>query len=132
MSLTSNLTARPLSKTVNDGMDHLSDKTQDALDIVHAQVDQAFSQVRHSADDLANATPGLLQAANGHLRQMALKSASVAKGMSDAAKAKALVVADQTSDRIRKDPLKSVLIAAAAGAALTAVAAIAYKRRQGK
>jgi ElaB/YqjD/DUF883 family membrane-anchored ribosome-binding protein len=131
MSLTSNITARPLSKAVHDGADHLSERAQDALGMLHTQIDQAFSKMGHSVDGLAEATPGLMSAANGHLRQMASKSAAMAKGMSDAARARALVVADQTSDRIRRDPLKSVLIAAAAGATLTAVVALAYKRRQG-
>ncbi len=132
MSLATNHTARPKGNTVNDAVDQLNDQAQNALGVLHSQVDQAFSHLGHNVEGLANATPGLLNSANGHLRQIAARSASIAKGMSDAAKAKALVVADQTSDRIRRDPLKSVLIAAAAGAAVSAVLAIAYKRRQAR
>ena len=132
MSVNTTLNQRPLAHTLNDTLERLGDKADHALDVAHNKADQAVASVRHGVAELTDASPTLLDQANQQLKHIARKSATVARNVSDAAKARAQVAADHASDRIRKDPLKSVLIAAAAGAALTVVATAAYKRRQGK
>ena len=125
-------TARTLSNSVQDTVDHLQTQASDLLDTAHHKADQALAKVAGKVDDLSVQGPGLLDLASARVQQAARKSASFAKDVGHAAKAKANDYADQASSRIRKDPLKSVLIAAAAGAAVTAVAVAAYKRRSGK
>lgn len=87
---------RSTQSATNAAFDRLTDKVESARDRASPLVDrwsvQAESTLRRSIDALRDTT--------AQLREHALK------------------VSDATAGRVREDPLKSVLIAAAAGAAL--------------
>ena len=121
--------AQDLARSTNASIDRAADRASDALDTAHKAADHAIDTMAVNSKSVVSKTPGIVDMAVERLKLAGEKSTVLAKEASAAAKEKAQLVADQTSDRIRKDPLKSMLLAVAAGAALATVAG-AMARRQ--
>lgn len=93
-------------------------------------VDDALQTVAEQADAVqAQATPALLRVAEqaGALLE---RSADAVRDGSKQLRDGALRASDRTVDYIRDEPLKSVLIAAAGGAALMALAQLVSRQRR--
>jgi len=132
MSKTNTLTAatQDFARSANVSIDRAADNASEALDTAHAAADQAITKMQYSTKSMVDKTPGLVDLAVERVKDVSQRSKAFAAETTALAKDKAQQVADQTSDRIRQDPLKSVLIAVAAGAALATVASYVAQRRQ--
>lgn len=84
-----------------DAAEKLKQRAHDAVDAAAEAVPGAVSRLAASADDLAR------------------RGIDSARGAANDVRDAALRAGDAAADRIRDDPLKSVLVAAAAGAAAT-------------
>ncbi len=115
--------------TASSSLDGLAHKAENMVDKAQDVADQAIYKVKSEAKDLADLTPSLIDMAAEKLKELAARSASYAKDSGEVVKAKAKVVADKSSDHIRQDPLKSVLIAVAVGAAVAALATYVVQKR---
>jgi ElaB/YqjD/DUF883 family membrane-anchored ribosome-binding protein len=122
--------AQDLARSTNASIDRAADRASDALDTAHKAADHAIDKMAVNSKSVVSKTPGIVDMAVERLKLVGEKSSVLAKEASVAAKEKAQLVADQTSDRIRKDPLKSMLVAVAAGAALATVAGAMARRKR--
>ena len=93
-------------RTANEALNTLSDKVQDAKD----QAAPVINRVAAKAEDLAR------------------RSADMARESAAQMKDRALRYSDATVGYIKDEPVKSILIAAAAGAALMALVSLLSRR----
>ncbi len=120
---------KPLPQLAEQSIDKLGDKASEVLDTAHQAAEKALSKVQSEARDLSDRAPGLVELLTQRIKELSDKSTSLAKDTTSAAKDKAQAMADNASERIRKDPLKAVLLAVAAGAAVALVASQVSQRR---
>lgn len=123
-------TTQELSRVASRQIDRLADAAGHAMDQAHDAADQAVTSVQNGAQDLARQAPGLVDLAIDRVKNLGAKGSDLARATSAMAVDKARQAADHTADRIRRDPLKSVLIAVAAGAAVALIASHMAHRRQ--
>jgi len=123
-------TTQELSRAASRQIDRIADATGHALDQAHDVADQALASVHNGAQNLADRTPGLVDLAIDRVKHLGERGSDIARATSAMAMDKARLAADHTADRIRRDPLKSVLIAVAAGAAVAVIASHMAHRRQ--
>lgn len=123
-------TTQELAKAASNSIDNLSDAANKAVDGAQDMAEKAITQVQSEAKDLTGQAPRLLDVAVERIKALSAKGVDVARESTAMAREKATQVADQASDRIRQDPLKSVLIAVAAGAALAVAAGYVAQRRK--
>lgn len=112
-------TAQELSRVASRQVDRIADAA-----------DQALNSVQNGAQHLAERAPGLVDLAIDRVKHLGERGSDIARATSAMAMDKARLAADHTADRIRRDPLKSVLIAVAAGAAVAVIASHMAHRRQ--
>jgi len=96
----------------------LADKAGDVIEQAQVAAHKVVGQVQSEAKDLTQEAPKLVDLAADALKAYTRKGASLAKDASALAREKAGVYADSAANRVRKDPLKAILVAAAAGAAV--------------
>jgi ElaB/YqjD/DUF883 family membrane-anchored ribosome-binding protein len=130
MSTTITQTARDLSQTASRQVDRATDAASQALNRAHESADQALANVQQGAHDLARQAPGFVDYAVDRIKLLSEKGGEFARATGSLAADKARYAADQTAERIRKDPLKSVLIAVTAGAAIALITSHLAQRRQ--
>lgn len=123
-------TTQELSRVASRQIDRLADAAGHAMDQAHDAADQAVTSVQNGAQDLARQAPGLVDLAIDRVKNLGARGSDLARATSAMAVDKARQAADHTADRIRRDPLKSVLIAVAAGAAVALIASHMAHRRQ--
>ncbi|WP_286745578.1 hypothetical protein [Aquabacterium sp. UBA2148] len=123
-------TAQEISRVASRQVDRIADAAGNALDQAHDAADQALSSVQNGAQHLAERAPGLVDLAIDRVKHLGERGSDIARATSAMAMDKARLAADHTADRIRRDPLKSVLIAVAAGAAVAVIASHMAHRRQ--
>ncbi len=91
------------------------------------QSTQELSRVAsRQVDRIADAAGNALD----RVKHLGERGSDIARATGAMAMDKARLAADHTADRIRRDPLKSVLIAVAAGAAVAVIASHMAHRRQ--
>lgn len=111
----------------------LSQVANDALEHAHDVADRAVTSAQERVQDLAQQAPGFMDLAFDRVRALGERSGQIARATGAMAVDKARMAADHTADRIRQDPLKSVLIAVAAGAAVAVIAShMAHRRSSGR
>lgn len=130
MSTSITQTARDLSQSATRQVDRAADAASQALNRAHDTADQALTSVQQGAHDIARQAPGFVDYAVDRLKLLGEKGSELARASGSIAADKARKAADQTADRIRRDPLKSVLIAVTTGAALALIASHLANRRQ--
>ncbi|MGD9834925.1 MAG: hypothetical protein AB7U92_19395 [Piscinibacter sp.] len=92
--------------------------------------DQAIETVQDGLDTLeSRTTPALVRAAE-RADDLIGRSANVLRDGAGQVRTKATEATERTADYIREQPVKSVLIAAAGGAALMALASYGASRRE--
>lgn len=123
-------TTQEVSSVASRQIERLADVASTALEQAHAAADQAVTSAQNGAQDLARRPPGFVDLAIDRMKHLGEKGSHLARATSAMAVDKARVAADHTADRIRRDPLKSVLIAVAAGAAVALIASHLAQRRQ--
>ncbi len=125
-------TTQKLSDAASHQVDRVADAASEALDRAHDVADRAVTSAQERAHDLTRQAPGLVDLAFDRVRHLGERSGEIARATRAMAVDKARMAADQTAERIRRDPLKSVLIAVATGAALAVIASHVAQRRQSR
>ncbi len=108
-------------------MDHtpeLHDALKQQANGLAQRADDALSAVSDHVQDLRARTPKALSRAAEQVELLAERGLERAHELKDQARHQAEVVNDRTVSYIREEPVKAVLIAAAAGAALAALAGL--------
>ena len=123
-------TTQKLSQAAGHQVDRIANAASDALEHAHDVADRAVSSAQERAQNLASQAPGFMDLAFDRVRHLGERSGQLARATGAMAVDKARLAADHTADRIRRDPLKSVLIAVATGAALAVIATHLAQRRQ--
>lgn len=118
--------------TVKDTVEKITDSANGMADSAEQSTKKALAQVDLEARELVNEGIPLVALAAQRARLYADKGMVMAKHASDAVKEKASVYADTASTKIKENPLKSVAIAAAVGAAVAAATTYALGRKSGK
>jgi len=123
-------TTQDLAKSATESIDNFTQAASNVVDNAQHAADRVITKVHDQAMEFTGKAPSLVEQAMDRMKTIGQQSSSMARDTAAAAKDKAVKLADQTSDRIRQDPLKSVLIALAAGAALAAAASYVSQRRK--
>lgn len=116
---------------------HFDDLAQKATD----KADQAIGQARKAADGaldtlqdkashLAAVAPGTLSRVAAQVDELTRRGIERAKTATDTAKDQAARAGDRTVTYIRDEPVRSVLVAAAAGAAIAMLIGIVSRTRR--
>lgn len=105
--------------------DHLAQKATDkadhAIDTARKAADGALDALQEKANHLAAVAPGTLSRVAAQIDELTRRGVEKAKSATDTAKEQASRAGDRTVSYIKEEPVKSVLIAAAAGAAIAAL-----------
>lgn len=117
------------SKSSTANLDALTHKAADVIDQAQDAARKVVSQVTSEAQDLKQDAPKLVDLAADALKAYTRKGASLAKDATALARDKASQYAEGAADRVRKDPLKAIAVAAAVGAAVALVASHAHGKR---
>lgn len=98
-----------------------TDKADQAIGNARKAADGALDTLQDKASHLAAVAPGTLSRVAAQIDEMARRGVDRAKAASDNAKEQATLAGDRTVGYIKEEPVKAVLVAAAAGAALAVV-----------
>lgn len=98
-----------------------TDKADQAIGNARKAADGALDTLQDKASHLAAVAPGTLSRVAAQIDEMARRGVDRAKAASDTAKEQATLAGDRTVGYIKEEPVKAVLVAAAAGAALAIV-----------
>jgi ElaB/YqjD/DUF883 family membrane-anchored ribosome-binding protein len=116
----------PLATQVHDAAEHASKKFDLAADKAQQRAHEAVDSLHDSVTGVSNATPAALTRAASRVEDMADRAVARARQTSTQVRAQAHRAGDATVGYIKEEPVKSVLIAAAAGA--TAATLLSWMR----
>jgi len=114
--------AKPLTDQAAGAADHAIKSTQDT-------VNEALDTLADSVEDLRSQATPLLGRVSEQTRAMAHRGADAVRASSHQLRDSAVRVSDGTVAYVRDEPVKSLFIAAAAGAALMALLTLASRSR---
>lgn len=112
-----NLT-HPLASTVGHLAERATDKADQALQSTRHMANGALDTLKDSVDQVRDQVPSALVRSAAEVENLARRGIERAKETSAAVKDQAQRASDRTVSYIQDEPLKAVLIAAAAGATL--------------
>jgi ElaB/YqjD/DUF883 family membrane-anchored ribosome-binding protein len=118
---TSDGLASNLSSSIASGADRLAAKADNALLGTQRVANQAAEKISEGVDDLRAKTSGALSHAAAQAEDLTRRGMDRAREVATQARERATAVRDSTADRVQADPMKALLIAAAAGAATALV-----------
>lgn len=104
-------------------------KADAAIDHARKAADGALDTLQDKASHLAAVAPGTLSRVAAQIDEMTRHGIDRAKAATDSAREQCARAGDRTVGYIQNEPVKSVLIAAAAGAALAALIGMASRNR---
>ncbi len=107
-----------------------ADKADAAIGSMRQVTDTALDTLQDKADQLAGVAPGTLSRIAAQSDELTRRSIERAREASEVAKDQAARAGDRTVGYIRDEPVKSVLIAVAAGAAIAALIGALARTRQ--
>lgn len=108
--------------------DHAAQRASDAIRSTQGATNAAFERMNESVETAREHASPLLDRWTSQAEEVARRSAAAVRDSSALLRERAALAANVTSSRIQDDPLKSVLIAAAAGAVLMAVFGLLRRR----
>jgi ElaB/YqjD/DUF883 family membrane-anchored ribosome-binding protein len=100
---------------------------EDAVRSVQRSADQALNQLSSTAQDLRQQVSPLIDRVSGQASALAQRSAQAVRDGSLHLRDQAQRASDNTLNYVRNEPVKSMLIAAAAGAAVVALLSLLRK-----
>jgi len=118
------------TNTVKDTVEKIAASANNMVDSAEQSTKSTLTKVDLEARELVNEGLPLVELAAQRARLYADKGMVMAKHASDAVKEKAGEYADTASGKIKENPLKSVAIAAAVGAAVAAATTYAIGRNK--
>lgn len=124
------LNTTDIGKSSAAALDALTHQAADVIDQAQGAAHKVVSQVKSDAQGIKQEAPKLVDLAADALKAYTSKGAELAKDATALAREKASQYADGAAQRVRQDPLKAILMAAAAGAAVALVASYAHGKRK--
>lgn len=106
---------------VENAADHVAEHGEGAIQKTRAATNQALDALQSGVDDLRQAIPSTVHRVTGQVDELARRSIDRARATGLQVKDKVVLAGDRSVGYIRDEPVKSVLIAVAAGAALAAL-----------
>lgn len=121
----------PLAPNAYDNLAQMAtDKADEAIGSARKAADGALDTLQDKASHLASVAPGTLSRVAAQIDELTRRGVEHAKSATETAKEQASRAGDRTVGYIRDEPVKSVLIAAAAGAAVAALIGLVARPRR--
>lgn len=118
-----NPTLSPAVNTLGDLADQAAAKTDSAIQSTKKVANDTLDSLQAGVDDLRQAAPAALSRAAAQVEELTRRGIERARETSAQVKDQMVRVGDRGVGYVRDEPVKSVLIAAAAGAALAGLVA---------
>lgn len=115
--------------TTSDVADQAADTANHAIRKTQDATNQAFEKLSDTVDSAREQAAPLLNRISSQAQAAASKTSEALRDTSAQLKEKALRAQDQTVGYIKDEPVKSMLIAAATGAALMALISLSTRSR---
>lgn len=116
-------TLAPAAATLEDLADSAAARTEDAIQSTKKVANDALDALQANVDDLRKAAPTALTRAAGQVEELARRGIERARETSAQVKDQVGRVGDRSVGYVRDEPVKSLLMAAAAGAAVAGLVA---------
>jgi ElaB/YqjD/DUF883 family membrane-anchored ribosome-binding protein len=111
-----------LAPSTYDNLAHkATDRAEEAIGTARKAADGALDSLQDKASHLAAVAPGTLSKVAAQIDELTQRSMERARSATVNAREQASRASDRTVSYIKDEPVKSVLIAAAAGAAIAAL-----------
>lgn len=123
---------RSVAKTVEQGAEHVGQRADEALQSARRAADGAIDALQHKVDDLNGTVPGALGRAAARVDEITRRGMEHARDTSAHLREEVTRAGDRTVAYIKDEPVKSVLIAAATGAAVAALVTLLARSRNGR
>ena len=123
MNATLNPSSGPIAREVESLARSAADRADRALDATQGALDS----LQHRVEDARDRAPGALGRAAAQLDDLKRRGVETARQVGTTVKDQAMRTTERTAGYIKDEPLKSMLIAAAAGAALAALVGLASR-----
>ena len=130
MSITTDTTKTPLGQQAAGLADHAAEGATSAIRSTQDVANQAFDRLSDKVEDARSQAGPLLNRLTTQAEMAARRSADAVRDTSAQLREKALLASDSTVGYIRDEPVKSMLIAAATGAALMALIGLLGRSRR--
>jgi ElaB/YqjD/DUF883 family membrane-anchored ribosome-binding protein len=117
MNPSTNPTSPATASAMSDGIDHLSNRVDRGVDQAQHLATNAMQAMTKQVGDVRDQTASAVSHAAHQAQDMAHRGLDRARTAVGHARDSAVELRDQTARRVQADPMKAVLIAAAAGAA---------------
>jgi ElaB/YqjD/DUF883 family membrane-anchored ribosome-binding protein len=118
-----------LDPTTNNITDQAGQKTDQAIKSTQQVANNALEGLSTAAQDARQQLSPMINRASEQASELARRGLDVVRESSHQLREKALQASDTTATYIKNDPIKSVLIAAATGAALMALVSLISRSR---
>ena len=123
MNATLNPSSGPIAREVESLARSAADRADRALDATQGALDS----LQHRVEDARDRAPGALGRAAAQRDDLKRRGVETARQVGTTVKDQAMRTTERTAGYIKDEPLKSMLIAAAAGAALAALVGLASR-----
>lgn len=130
MTITTENTKPPLGQQAASIADHAADSATSAIRSTQNVANEAFDRLSDKVEDARSHAAPLLNRLTTQAEMAARRSADVVRDTSAQLREKAVRASDTTVGYIREEPVKSMLIAAATGAALMALIGLLSRSRR--
>ena len=114
-------TLKPLGTQSKETVDLAAAKARDALDSTRTAADRTIDKAADKVDDVKAGTAEAIDKASGTANAVASKAKDQLDKVKSQVRAQTANLSDQVADYTAAEPVKAMLIAAAAGAVLMAV-----------
>lgn len=114
----------------DDMAQKVTDKADDMIGTARQAADGALDSLQEKASHLASVAPGTLSRVAAQIDDLTRRGMERAKAATDTAKDQAALAGDRTVSYIRNEPVRAVLIAAAAGAAVATLIGLLSSNRR--
>lgn len=122
-------TKNPADPTVSPVADQAASKADQAIRSTQRATNEALDGLSDSVNSASQRVSPLINRATEQASALAQRSMDAVRQTSQQLRDKAMHASDTTASYIRNDPIKSVLIAAATGAALMALVSLVSRSR---
>lgn len=129
MSSTSPGSSKPLADQASQGVDQAAQKADDAIRSTQRTADKAFDTLSDKVDDVRSQTGPVINKVANQAEAAARRGMDAVRDSSQQLREKAVQASDYTVAYIKDEPVKSMLIAAATGAALMGLISLMGRSR---
>jgi ElaB/YqjD/DUF883 family membrane-anchored ribosome-binding protein len=122
-------TTKPFSSTSNNLADQAAQGADSAIKSTQRVANEALNSLSDKVQDARDQAAPVLNRVAAKAEELARRSAEAMRDSSAQIKERAVRASDATVGYIKDEPIKSILIAAAAGAALMALVSLLSRNR---